>query len=109
MNEQRTPRTNDPQNKRPSLARIAGCVMMGLAAMLAMGLVFWLLWSRVAVPLLACPPLTFLQGLGAFLLSALLVFMVRHVGCRHGADSTGHRSHRCFRPRGYGPDRAGSA
>lgn len=41
-------------------------------ALIALGLVFWLLWNWAAVPLFTFPPLTYLQGLGAILLTAFL-------------------------------------
>jgi polyferredoxin len=58
-------------------------------ALITLGLAFWLLWNWAAVPLFTFPPLTYLQGLGAILLTALLtgICMLAAARRRKYADS----------------------
>ncbi len=73
------------------------------AVLIALGLAFWLLWNWAAVPLFTFPPLTYLQGLGAILLTAFLasICMFAAVHRRRSAcnaSSPEGRKHRecCF-------------
>lgn len=105
-----TTNTNEDLDKKKGPCRhFVRHIPKAAAALIVLGLAFWLLWNWAAVPLFTFPPLTYLQGLGAILLTALLtsicMFAVvrrrrsadnpaspdsrRHWGCRFG--STGKR------------------
>ncbi len=73
-----------PKIRSSSRRRLKHLITL-LSAVALMGLVFWLLWNMVGVPLLAIPPLTYLQALGAMLLTGLLLRISRFTeGRRHG-------------------------
>jgi hypothetical protein len=77
MESAMAPETSDPrqapnQGRRPCQRGARG-ILKAAAALLALGLVFWPLWNWAAVPLFTFPPLTYLQGLGAVMLTALSV------------------------------------
>jgi hypothetical protein len=68
-----TTNTNEDPGKSKRLCRhLARRIPKAAAALIILGLAFWLLWNWAAVPLFTFPPLTYLQGLGAILLTALL-------------------------------------
>lgn len=98
MNEKNTNVKEDPQKKTPYFARAAKCMMMGIMVVLGLGLVFWLLWNWALVPLFAFPSMTYLQSLGAILLTGVLVRMGRHMGGRQGSNGSTYSSSRCNWP-----------
>ncbi|MGD9006814.1 MAG: hypothetical protein PVG41_02775 [Desulfobacteraceae bacterium] len=68
-----TTKTNKDPNKSTRLRRhFVRRIPKAAMALITLGLAFWLLWNWAAVPLFTFPPLTYLQGLGAILLTALL-------------------------------------
>lgn len=99
----------DPQKKTPYFARAAKCMMMGIMVALGLGLVFWLLWNWALVPLFGFPSMTYLQSLGAILLTGVLVRLGRHLGGRHPSNGSISPSSRCNWPSRCRTDRAGSA
>jgi uncharacterized RDD family membrane protein YckC len=62
---------NPNKNERPCRHFVRRIPKVAVA-LIALGLAFWLLWNWAAVPLFTFPPLTYLQGLGAIMLTALL-------------------------------------
>lgn len=94
MHENNPNKKEDPQKKTPHLARAAKCMMMGIMVVLGLGLVFWLLWNWALVPLFAFPSMTYLQSLGAILLTGVLVRMGRHMGGRHNKNGSTYPSSR---------------
>jgi hypothetical protein len=92
MNAQYTPREKEVHRKGQSPGRNVKSMLKGIAVALGTGLIFWLLWNWVAVPLFAFPSLTYLQGLGAVLLTAVLGGTVRCIGGHHGAETNGQAS-----------------
>lgn len=109
MNENNTNKKKDPQKKTPHVARAAKCMMMGITVVLGLGLVFWLLWNWALVPLFAFPSMTYLQSLGAILLTGVLVRLGRHMGGRHGSNGSIYSSSRCNWPCRGRTGQAGSA
>lgn len=99
----------DPKKKTPCFAGAAKCMMMGIMVALGPGLVFWLLWNWALVPLFAFPSMTYLQSLGAILLTGLLVRLGRHLGGRHGSHGSIYSSSRCNWPCRGRTGRTGSA
>lgn len=101
-----TTNTNENPNKSERPCRhFVRRIPKAAVALIILGLAFWLLWNWAAVPLFTFPPLTYLQGLGAMVLTALLTSIcmfaaVRrrksaycaaspngcgHLGCRFGS------------------------
>ena len=109
MNENNANKKESPQKKTPYLARAAKCMMMGILVALGLGLVFWLLWNWVLVPLFAFPSMTYLHSLGAILLTGVLVRLGRHLGGRHGSNGSVSLSSRCNWPCKGRSGQAGSA
>lgn len=71
-----TTNTNEDPNKSPRPCRhFVRRIPKAAVALIILGLAFWLLWNWAAVPLFTFPPLTYLQGLCAILLTALLVII----------------------------------
>ena len=68
-----TTNANEDTTKRHSPCRhFVRRIPKAAAALIILGLAFWLLWNWAAVPLFTFPPLTYLQSLGAMLLTAFL-------------------------------------
>jgi hypothetical protein len=62
----------DPNKSKRPCRHLVRRIQKAAAALLTLALAFWLLWNWAAVPLFTFPPLTYLQGLGAILLTVLL-------------------------------------
>ncbi len=70
--EQHTHQREDP-TKLNSSRRCIGRLFKRVIAILAMGLVFWLLWNWAGVGLFTFPQLTYLQALSAVMASGVLI------------------------------------
>ena len=99
-----TTNTNEnPDKSRRPCKHFVRRIPKAAAALIALGLAFWLLWNWAAVPLFIFPPLTYLQGLGAILLTAFLASICMFAAIRrrrsaYDAPSPEGRNHRgcCF-------------
>ena len=76
-------------DKGPPRRRGLGHLILALSTAAVSGLAFWLMWNMAGVPLLATPPLTYWQALGALLLTGLLL--------RIGLFAVGRRRHHPYR------------
>lgn len=88
MTPQPTPPKEAPEEKGPSCRAIGKHIVKAITAIVALGLVFYLIWNWTAVPLFTFPSLTYLQALGAIFLMGFLLLVARHtVGrCRNRHD-----------------------
>lgn len=97
-------RNHGPEKTNRPYRKIGKCVAKASMALAALSLTFWLLWNWAAVPLFTFPSLTFLQALGAILLTGVLVRMGRHMTGRNHRPAFAHqpdllrRIDRCRRP-----------
>lgn len=98
MHDRKVQHTENHGKRRCFSGRIFTFVLMGIAALMGMALVFWLLWNMVAARLLAFPSLTYVQSLGAVLLTGLLVRMGRHMSGRNGHRRFKRADAGCNRP-----------
>jgi hypothetical protein len=90
MTPQNTHIKEDPEKKKRFYRPTGRCIMAAGIAIAAAGLVFWLLWNWAAVPLFTFPSLTYLQALGAILLTG---FLFRIGMCAAGRGRKPHHSH----------------
>lgn len=74
MSEQNT----NTHEKHPHWKRIAGYVILGIAAIAALGAVVMFLWNMIIVPVFNAPQLTYWQATGLLLLAKILF------GGKHG-------------------------
>jgi amino acid transporter len=90
MTSQNTPSKKDPEKKKRFRRPTGKRIMAAGMTIAALGLVFWLLWNWAVVPLFTFPSLTYLQALGAILLTG---FLFRIGMCAAGRGRMPRHSH----------------
>jgi hypothetical protein len=101
MTPQRTHHKEEPMQKRPPCRPAGKHVAKAILAVVALGLVFYMLWNWAAVPLFTFPSLTYLQVLGAILLMGAALLIGIHTigrgrrGQYHHSAPGGCRFSRC--------------
>ena len=98
---------DDPKQKRPACRRMGRPILWAAAAVIILGLVFWLLWNWAAAPLFTFPPLTYLQALVATMIILLLAGMLRCIAGRNRRISSPDATSDVGGPWRCSPDRAG--